>query len=105
MQLIYSPDNVRLSGKLNDVNDSVAGGSVAGGTGFPMYGGLLGVRIALSAAEALALSDTTVGTLYGGIYQYVRFLTGATQAPARGNVAFWATTQSGASPFANDGSQ
>ena len=36
--------------------------------------------------------DSTTGTLFGGVYQYVRFATGATAAPARGLVAFWDTS-------------
>lgn len=55
---------------LNDVNDPVPGQSVSTGESFA---GQVGAVITLNADAALALSDTAVGTLYGGRYQYVKF--------------------------------
>jgi hypothetical protein len=100
LDVIYK--QVYVTTKLNDVNDAAAGDQTAGGTGTSLYS-LLGVRILLDNVAALALSDTTVGTLYGGIYQYVNFLSGGTASPARGLVAFWASSQTGANLFASDG--
>jgi hypothetical protein len=85
---------VMLTAKfLNDVNDSVSGGIVtglpAGAPTPPSSQTLPGDRIVLDDATALALSDTTVGTLFGGIYMYVGTLSTATQAPAVGGAAFW----------------
>jgi hypothetical protein len=80
---------------LNDVNDSVAGGavvSVPSGAPSPQVSQTLpGDRIVLDDATALALSDTAVGTLYGGIYMYVG-ATYTTTAPAKGQIAFWTAT-------------
>jgi hypothetical protein len=75
--------------------DTVIGGSL---TGVPTNIGASagdqtrpGDRLVLGAADALALSDPAVGTLYGGLYQYVTTaLVGhSTSAPARANLAFW----------------
>lgn len=78
---------------LNDVNDSVSGGSVVSlpsGLQSPAVSQTQpGDRIVLDDATALALSDTTVGTLFGGIYMYVGTLSTATASPARGTAAFW----------------
>src|SRR6059058_877548 len=72
---------------LNDVNDSVIGDSSTAGTGASQFLGQLGQRIALGPDEIRY--DSAIGTLYGGVYQYVRF--GATEAvtPALGLIAFW----------------
>jgi hypothetical protein len=45
----------------------------------------------LGEADANALDDSTVGTLYGGIYQYVRTKTASTAAFTRAHAAFWDT--------------
>lgn len=102
MSLEFVAKQNYITTKLNDVNDAVAGDQTAGGTGTALYA-LAGVRILLDNVAALALSDTTVGTLYGGIYQYVNLLSGGTNAGVRGQMAFWATTQTGANIFASDG--
>lgn len=77
---------------LNDVNDSASGGvpvSLPAGVPLPQSSQTLpGDRIVLDDATALALSDTTVGTLFGGIYMYVQTLSTATASPARGTAAF-----------------
>jgi hypothetical protein len=78
---------------LNDVNDAVAGGQlVSVPTGAPQAAVSAtqpGDRIILDDATALALSDTTVGTLYGGIYVYVGSKAASTAAPALGVPAFF----------------
>lgn len=78
---------------LNDVNDSVVGGALLGvPSGVQSSQGqqtLPGDRIILDDATALALSDTAVGTLYGGIYMYVLSKSGSTAAPAAQVPAFF----------------
>lgn len=88
-----------------------AGGKFNAGTGDTTIGGQLtaapalsgtplsqqdqtlpGDRIILGSADALALSNTTVGTLYGGLYQYVTFKSTATAAFTRTRLCFWDTT-------------
>ena len=77
---------------LNDVNDAASGGvivSLPTGVQSPAVSQTIpGDRIVLDDATALALSDTTIGTLYGGIYMYVQAKT-TTLAIALGGIAFW----------------
>lgn len=75
------------TGKLNTVNDTVAGGVASIGSR-PKFGGQLGKAMWLDTAQALAMSDTTIGTLYGGGYRYVR-LAAASAAIVRGQLLFW----------------
>lgn len=49
---------------------------------------IAGDRIVLGALDAFALSNTAIGTLYGGIYMYVNSLT-AGGFTAIGRLAFW----------------
>lgn len=78
---------------LNDVNDAASGGvivSVPVGAPSPAVSQTIpGDRIVLDDITALALSDTAVGTLYGGIYMYVQTLSSSTANPARGTAAFY----------------
>ena len=76
---------------LNDVNDAVLGGQISTlPSGFTQYQQTLpGDRICLDDATALALSDTAVGSLFGGIYMYVLTLSSATANPAVGTIAFF----------------
>jgi hypothetical protein len=78
---------------LNDVNDAAAGGvilSVPAGAPSPAVSQTIaGDRIVLDDVTALALSDTAVGTLFGGIYMYVGTFATSTAAPARGAAAFY----------------
>lgn len=82
---------------LNTVNDAAAGGvivSVPSGAPTPAVSqDIIGDRIVLDDITALALSDTTVGTLFGGVYMYVGTLLGATAAPAIGTIAFWRSNE------------
>jgi hypothetical protein len=92
---------------LNDVADTVASGQpdalgVLPGTA---YGGGLttGDYLRLTDAEAKPLSDTAVGTLYGGIYRRVLFKAGITGGGntgfRRGSIVFWDLVTSGADPY------
>ena len=87
---------------LNDVNDSQVGGAILSvPSGVPSSQGqqtLPGDRIVLDDATALALSDTAIGTLYGGIYMYVQS-TYTTQAPVVGGIAFFRAADIGATTF------
>jgi hypothetical protein len=89
---------------LNNVNDTVSGGAVVSlpaGVGAPPVSGTQpGDRIILDDASALALSDASTGTLWGGIYEYVQTLSTATAAPAVGTAAFFrAADVGGATPY------
>jgi hypothetical protein len=91
---------VSLTAKfLNDVNDSIVGGNIvslpSGVPAPPSSQTIAGDRIVLDDATALALSDTAIGTLFGGIYQYVQSLLTSTGTPARGQVAFFRTADVG----------
>lgn len=77
---------------LNDVNDSVAGGApVSVPSGAPVVATSQtrpGDRIVLDDITALALSDTVIGTLYGGVYMYVQAVI-VTRAIVRGGIGFF----------------
>lgn len=74
--------------KLNDVNDSAAGGVLTSGTGTAQTPGQLGKTCEFADANEI-FYDSAVGTLYPGKYQYVQTRSGSSAAPARGLVAFW----------------
>jgi len=77
----------QVSSSLNfGSGDALPGQSVASGSGAPQYLGILGSRVALDSQTVRFTS--AVGTLFGGIYQYV-FGTYTTQQPVRGNAVFW----------------
>lgn len=92
---------------LNDVADTVASGQpdVLGVLPGTAYGGGLttGDYLRLTDAEALALSDTATGTLYGGVYRRVLFKAGITGGGntgfKRGQIVFWDLVTSGADPY------
>ena len=77
---------------LNDVNDPAAGGAlVSVPSGAPQVASsatLPGDKIVLDDITAKALSDTTVGTLYGGVYMYVQ-ISSTTRPVARGGITFF----------------
>jgi len=82
---------------LNDVNDANSGGAVvsapAGVPSAQVSATQPGDRIVLDDATALANSDTTVGTLFGGVYMYVGTLATSTASPVRGAIAFWRSNE------------
>lgn len=74
--------------------DVVVGGSLSGvpsGIGATAYNqNRPGDRLIIGEEDALALSDVSgVGTLYGGLYQYVKTKSTATAACTRGKAAFF----------------
>lgn len=75
------------TGYLNTVNDAAIGGIVASPSGsiIQNYAGLLGGILTLGAKDALKVCDTSIGTLYAGDYQYVKFL----DASTKGMVMSW----------------
>lgn len=76
---------------LNDVNDPAPGVPLTSPSGsiVQSYAGQVGGKLFLGSVSALALSDTAIGTLYGGVYQYVKTIAASTAAPTRGNLCFW----------------
>ena len=56
------------------------------------YLGMVGGKLTLSQNDAVKLSDTTTGLLYGGVYQYVKFNPAGSTACVRGGVALWLDT-------------
>lgn len=74
--------------KLNDVNDSVAGGVLTSGTGTALTLGQLGKTVEFADANEI-FYDSSVGTLYPGKYQYVKTYASSSASPARGLIAFW----------------
>lgn len=92
MALRFSDLQNRIpSNFLNYGYDSIVGDNVAGGTSYPLYASLLGVEIELDNVSAAALSYSSTGTLYAGLYRYLQFLTHGTTAPTRGAAVFWDT--------------
>lgn len=81
-------DRISQTGYMNSGPDTVAGGVSSGLTGAAMFPGQLGDILEVSHTMAAQLSDSAIGTLYGGEYQYVLFLsTGGNSV--RGQVMYW----------------
>jgi hypothetical protein len=77
----------QVDSRLNaGTGDILPGQSVASGTGAAQYQGIVGMRQAQDPSTVRFQSS--VGTLFGGIYQYV-FMTYTTTQPARGQLVFW----------------
>lgn len=96
MQAWESPI-IRIStGFLNTVNDTVIANQATLGTR-SRYAGQLGKNLWVSQEQIAALTSTTIGTLYGGAYQYVkrRSTDDASPALSAGKLAFWDTTSTG----------
>lgn len=91
--LLDPQDHQIPSRKLNDVNDPNPGVIVStanvSGSIIQPYPGQVGKRLVCSYQTALALSDTAIGTLYEGIYQYVQFLSTESAAAVRGQLVYW----------------
>jgi hypothetical protein len=86
-----------VSRYLNSTDDPLPGQPLTSPSGSIVVGfdGMLGQKYAVtgllagSNPESTALSLTSTGTLYGGVYQYVQFKSGSTAANIRGGVLFW----------------
>lgn len=72
------------TGYLNATDDLYPGG----GSSNSKFGGQLGKQMVLTGAQAAQLSKTSTGTLYAGVYQYVKLKAAATPA-VRGAAYFW----------------
>lgn len=76
------------SGYINQVNDPVPGlSAVPGGTGVSPYFGQVGKWIDLD--DAALKFNSSVGTVWGGRFQYVKLASTATANPAVGQIVFW----------------
>lgn len=88
------------TGRLNTVNDQYIGGAPAGSigltTGTSQYAGQLGKALWFGpqSDQIGVMFDSSVGTLYGGRYRYVRMRDGDDDSPAVGvgQILFWDTT-------------
>lgn len=79
------------SGFVNVVNDPVAGMSaLPQGTGTSIYNGQIGKWADWD--DSTVNFNATVGTVYGGRFQYVQLAAGATANPVIGSVVFWDVT-------------
>lgn len=81
------------TGRLNTVNDSVIGGEASIGSR-SRYAGQLGKHLWVGPDQITSLYSSTIGTLYGGRYRYVRMRTEDDDSPAVqvGQILFWDTT-------------
>jgi hypothetical protein len=88
---------IRVStGKLNTVNDTVIGGQSntgMAGTEPTLFAGQLGARLVVPSSQIDQMYSSTIGTLYGGIYQYVK-LADDDSTPVVGQGLFWQSTPS-----------
>lgn len=75
--------------------DTVIGGALTGvPAGVQATQGIQdipGDRIVFGMADALAMSNTSIGTLYGGMYQYVTTYVSSVATPTINRGAFWRT--------------
>ena len=93
MQAWESPI-IRIStGFLNTVNDTVIGNDPSIGSR-SRVSGQLGKNVFFSHEQIASVTNTTIGTLYGGAYQYVRRRSTDDNSPSLGpgKIAFWDTT-------------
>lgn len=81
------------TGRLNTVNDTVIGGDPSIGSR-SRYAGQLGKHFWAGPDQITSMYDSSVGTLYGGRYRYVRMRDGDDDSPAVGvgQILFWDTT-------------
>ncbi len=83
------------TGLLNTVNDTVIGGQ-EGISGVSKFGGQLGKTVGFTPDQIAAMYDSTVGTLYGGRFRYVKMRATDDDSPVLtpGKIVFWDTTVS-----------
>ena len=84
------------SGLLNTVNDTVIGGGSTGASGSSKFQGQLGKHLWLGPDQITQMYSSTIGTLYGGRFRYVRMRAADDDSPAVGvgQILFWDTTVS-----------
>lgn len=85
---------IRIStGFLNTVNDDVIANQAGLGS-LSKFAGQLGKQLYVSQEQIAQLMNTSIGTLYGGRYRYVRRRATDDSSPAlgAGKIAFWDTT-------------
>lgn len=80
---------VSPSGYANDAAFENLGGGSSGIIN-ARFGGLLGQTMVLSNGDALKVSNTSVGTLYMGVYQLVKYASAVTTV-SRGQLLLWDT--------------
>ena len=78
---------------LNDINDVVPGGPPSASGNTQVYAAQLGSRMWLDGNSGGVRYDSTVGTLYGGCFQYVLLYASASAAVTVGRPAVWAYDQ------------
>lgn len=76
-----------VSGYLNAENNPAPGVPLSSPSGSIVqpYFGMVGGKMFIDGVEALRLSKSSIGTLYGGVYQMVLFK----EAVIRGQVVYW----------------
>jgi hypothetical protein len=81
------------TGLLNTVNDTVIGGQ-EGISGVSKFKGQLGKTVTFTPDQIAQMYDSTVGTLYGGRFRYVKMRSTDDDSPAitPGKIVFWDTT-------------
>jgi len=82
------------TGLLNTVNDTIIGGGSSGASGSSKFSGQLGKHLFVGPDQIGQMYNSSVGTLYGGRYRYVRFRLTDDASPvhAPGKIVFWDTT-------------
>lgn len=89
-----------VKGKLNNGSTATASGSAEVVTGLGIPTGLnSGDFLELTAAQALALSDTTKGTLYEGVYQRVKLSATGASNVGLGQPVFWNEANDATDPY------
>jgi len=83
-----SPIIIVTTGLLNTVNDSKIAGNNSGAGSTSRFGGQLGKQLWVSSGQISQMYSSTIGTLYAGVYQYVKFNLGDTP-PVVGQAAYW----------------
>lgn len=77
---------IRLNGAINKIEDTLIGGVPDFAATGSQVSGQLGQTFALTDSQLIY--DSAMGTVYGGLFQYVR-LAAAAGAPAVGQGLFW----------------
>lgn len=95
--MLFQQNAPLLSAQANQVNDSQPGTSFTSPTGGQPFRGIVGQAWQWTDEQAALHSNTTVGTLYGGIYMYVQTLSSASAAVGVGRLAFWSSAANRAS--------